>query len=115
KSSIQHKKIFYFHIPPTIKDNVGYSTSLYSGRETTQAWPANKMAGEVVHVSIAVNKSRIRLYMDDRKMFDLPKAFEPASLRNNLHFRAAPLIPKPNDGFYVSNLRIAEAGLDARS
>ncbi|WP_169304366.1 OmpA family protein [Pedobacter frigoris] len=115
KTTIQHKKLFYFHIPATIKDNVGYSTSLYSGREITQSWPANKMAGKVIHVSIAVNKNRIRLYMDERKIFDLPKAFDPNILRNNFHFRAAPLIPKPNDGFYVSNLRIAEAGLDARS
>jgi len=115
KTTIQHKKLFYFHIPATIKDNVGYSTSLYSGRETTQSWPVNKMTGKVIHVSIAVNKERIRLYLDNHKMFDLPKAFEPNILRNNFHFRAAPLIPKPNDGFYVTNLRIAESGLDARS
>lgn len=115
KSSIQHKKIFYFHIPATIKDNVGYSTSLYSGRETTQSWPANKMAGTVVQVSIAVNKQRIRLYMDNTKIFDLPKAFDLDILRNNFHFRAAPLLPAPKDGFYISNLRIAESRLDARS
>ncbi|MVZ67515.1 OmpA family protein [Sphingobacterium sp. DK4209] len=115
KTSIQHKKIFYFHIPPTIKDNVGYSTSLYSGREITQSWPANKMAGKVIRISIAVNSSRIRLYIDARKIFDLPKAFDANELRNNFHFRAAPLIPKPQDGFYLRNLRIAESGLDARS
>ncbi len=115
KSSIQHKKLFYFHIPATIKDNVGYSTSLYSGRETTQSWPANKKAAKVIHVSIAVNTDRIRLYLDERKIFDLPKAFEPDILRNNFHFRSAPLIPKPNDGFYISNLRIAESGVDAQS
>ena len=115
KSSIQHKKLFYFHIPATIKDNVGYSTSLYSGREITQSWPANKKAAKVIHVSIAVNTDRIRLYLDERKIFDLPKAFEPDILRNNFHFRSAPLIPKPQDGFYISNLRIAESGLDAQS
>ncbi|HTN36134.1 MAG TPA: OmpA family protein [Arachidicoccus sp.] len=115
KQSIQHKKLLYFHIPASIKDNIGYSTSLYSGRETTQSWPANVMAGKPIHVSIAVSNERIRLYMGARKIFDLPKAFEPSNLRNNFHFRAAPLIPKPKEGFYVSNLRIAEAGLDARS
>ena len=115
KSSIQHKKLFYFHIPSTIKNNIGYSTSLYSGREITQSWPANKMAGRIVHVSIAVQNTRIRLYMDENKIFDLPKAFDSNRLRNNFHFRAAPIIPEAKYGFYVSNLRIAEAGVDARS
>ncbi len=115
KTSIQHKKVFYFHIPATIKENVGYSTSLYSGRETTQSWPASKMAGKVIRVSIAVNTTRIRLYMNSNKIFDLPKTFDPHALRNNFHFRAAPLIPAPQDGFYISNLRIAESGMDARS
>jgi len=115
KESIKHKKVFYFRIPPSVDNNIGYSTSLYSGRETTQAWPANKIAGKVIHVSMAINKQRIRLYMNENKLFDLPKAFEPLSLLNNFHFRAAELIPKPKEGFYVSNVRIAEAGLDARS
>lgn len=115
KESIKHKKVFYFRIPPSVDNNIGYSTSLYSGRETTQAWPASKMAGKVMHVSLAINKQRIRLYMNENKVFDLPKAFEPGSLRNNFHFRAAELLPKPKEGFYVSNIRIAEAGLDARS
>ncbi|RYE58087.1 MAG: hypothetical protein EOP48_04350 [Sphingobacteriales bacterium] len=115
KETIKHKKIFYFRITPSVGDNIGYSTSLYSGRETTQPWPANTMAGKVIHVSMAVNKQRIRLYVDENKIFDLPKAFEPNVLRNNFHFRAAELLPKPQDGFYVSNLRIAESGQDARS
>ncbi len=115
KETIKHKKIFYFLIPPTVANNIGYSNSLYSGREITQAWPANKMAGKLIHVSISLNKQRIRLYMNENKLFDLPRAFEPASLRNNFHFRSAELLPKPKEGFYISNLRIAEAGIDIRS
>ena len=53
--------------------------------------------------------------MNSNKIFDLPKTFDPHALRNNFHFRAAPLIPAPQDGFYISNLRIAESGMDARS
>lgn len=115
KSSIQHKKIFYFHLPPTVKNNVGYSTSLYSGRETTQSWPTTQHAGQVIHVSIAVNKSRMRLYMDNNKIFDLPNAFEPEALRQNFHFRAAPLLPVPKEGFYIQNIRIAEVEKDVRT
>lgn len=113
--SIRHKKLFYYRISPSVDDQLGYSTSLYSGREINKDWPANAHAGESVRVSIAVNGQRIRLYMDQAKLFDLPRAFEPASLRSNFHLRAAELLPAPKDGFYIANLRIAETGLDARS
>jgi len=113
--SIRHKKLFYYRISPSVDDQLGYSTSLYSGREVNKEWPANAYAGKPVRVSIAVNGQRIRLYMDQAKLFDLPRAFEPANLRSNFHLRAAELLPAPQDGFYIANLRIAETGLDARS
>ena len=108
KNSLQHKGIFYFIIPPSVKQFVGYSTSLYSGRETTTEWPVDRQANKNIRTGIAVNGTRVRLYMDGEKIFDLPKGFDRNSYRNNFHFRAAPLIPKPTDGFYISNLRIAE-------
>lgn len=115
KNTIQHKSIFYFLVPPSVKQFVGYSTSLYSGRESTQEWPVDKRVNKLTHVSIAVNASRVRLYLDDQKIFDLPKAFDKNSYRNNFHFRAAPLIPQPKDGFYITNLRIAASEKDVRS
>lgn len=108
KTPVQHKSIFYFIIPSSVNQWVGYSTSLYSGRETTREWPADRKVNKKIPVSIAVNGTRIRLYIDGEKLFDLPRAFDKNSYRNNFHFRAAPLIPEPKDGFYISNLRIAE-------
>lgn len=115
KNTIQHKNIFYFLIPTSVKQFIGYSTSLYSGRENTMEWAVDKMKGKKIRASIAVNGNRIRLYMDEQKVFDLPKGFDNNAYRNNFHFRASPLIPKPTDAFYISNLRIAETGKDARS
>lgn len=115
KNSIQHKKIFYFLIPPSVNQHIGYSTSLYSGRETTTEWAVDKMANKIIRVSIAVNANRVRLYLDSRKLFDLPRGFDENSYRNNFHLRASPLIPQPKDGFYISNLRVAESGKDART
>ncbi len=108
KNSLQHKSIFYFLIPPSVKQFIGYSTSLYSGRENTTEWPVDRMANKNIRASISVNGTRIRLYMGNQKIFDLPKGFDKSAYRNNFHFRAAPLMPKPTDGFYISNLRIAE-------
>lgn len=115
KSTLQHKNIFYFLVPPSVKQFVGYSTSQYSGREITQEWPVDKMSGKKIRAGIAVNGSRVRLYLDENKIFDLPKGFDNSTYRNNFHFRAAQLIPKPEDAFYIANLRIAEAGDDLRS
>jgi len=115
KQSIKGKKIFYFQISPSVGENIGYSTSLYSGKETTREWESNRNAGKVNHVSIAVNGQRIRLYVDTEKLFDLPRAIDFPTLRNNFHFRSADLIPKPKDGFYVSNFRIAKVTKDLKS
>jgi OOP family OmpA-OmpF porin len=115
KNSIQHKNIFYFLIPSSVKQFIGYSTSLYSGREITQEWPVDKLADKKNHVSISVNGNRVRLYVDDQKIIDLPKGFDKTSYRNNFHFRAAQLLPKPSDAFYITNVRIAETGKDIRS
>jgi OOP family OmpA-OmpF porin len=115
QESVRYKKLFYFRISQSVDNNIGYSTSIYSGREITHDWPANEMAGKDIHVSVAVNRQRIRLYMNEEKIFDLPKAFEVNSLRNNFHFRSAVMVPAPKEGFYVSNLRIAAAATDARS
>lgn len=115
KESIRYKKLFYFRISQSVDNNIGYSTSIYSGKETTHGWPVNEMAGKNIHVSVAVNKQRIRLYMNEEKLFDLPKAFDVNNLRNNFHFRSAVMVPAPKEGFYISNLRIAASGTDARS
>ena len=115
KESLRYKKLFYFRIPQSGPENIGYSTSIYSGREITQSWPSHQNAGKSIHVNIQVHAQRIRLYLDGEKMFDLPKAFEHEILRNSFYFRAADVIPSPKDGFYVSNISMRGTGSDARS
>lgn len=114
RKGLRSKALFYFKIDH-FEEKAGYSSSVYSGRETNKEYPANKMAGKVIKVSISVNGTRIRLYLDQEKLFDLPRAFDTASLRNSFYFRATELIPPPEDGFYISGLRIAQAGKDIRS
>lgn len=114
KNKLASKKLFYFRIDH-VKDLVGSSTSIYSGREDNKSYPVNSMANKRLRVSISVNKTRIRLYLNQDKVFDLPRAFEPASLRNNFHFRAAEILPAAKQPFFVGNLRIAEGSTDFRS
>lgn len=74
--------------------------------------PLNK----VIKCSIAVNKTRIRLYVDGVKLVDMPTAFNP------LFGKSFFFCPSTHGGadsklnyFYISNLIIAEAGIDHRS
>lgn len=60
------------------------------------------------HISIWVQKARIRLYQDEKKLFDLPRAFPLASVKmDRLRFE--------NGAAMVSNIRIAVGAPDMRS
>lgn len=69
---------------------------------------------KVLHVSMAINKTRIRVYFDKTKLIDLPRALTP-ELRNNFFIANTYVIPAAELGVLVSNLRIASADTDARS
>jgi len=64
-----------------------------------------------VHISIWRQKSRIRIYIDDTKIWDLPRAFGTANY-NSLVFSTGHGGDKEH--FYVANLRLAVAGKDTR-
>ncbi|QEC45236.1 OmpA family protein [Pseudobacter ginsenosidimutans] len=76
-------------------------------------FPLTSYVNKVLHVAIAVNKSRIRLYLDDNKIIDLPRA-----LTDNMRYfflNNNAVIPASETGMYISNVRIASAETDARS
>lgn len=114
KNKLNTKKILYFRID-NARNLLGISHNSYSGHEDNKEYPVNNMADKNIRVSISVSKARIRLYMGQDKIFDLPRAFDPATLRNNFHFRAAQISPAAKQPFYIANLRIAEGGSDLRS
>lgn len=69
-----------------------------------------------IHVGFMVNGSRIRMYVDGKKMLDLPTQFI-NSFRKNIY------LSSPTNGwaetktgyFYATNFMLAETGKDARS
>jgi OOP family OmpA-OmpF porin len=71
-------------------------------------------ANKVLHVSMAVNKTRVRVYFDKSKLIDLPRALTP-ELRSNFYFCNMYMVPASDIGVLVSNLRIASSETDARS
>jgi len=60
-------------------------------------------ANKVLHVSMAVNKTRVRVYFDKSKLIDLPRALTP-ELRNNFYFCNMYMVPASDLGVLVSNL-----------
>lgn len=77
-------------------------------------FPLTYYVNKVLHVAIAVNKSRIRLYLDNQKIIDLPGALT-ESLRNTFFLNNNAVIPASETGMFISNVRIASADTDARS
>jgi len=66
------------------------------------------------HVSIAVNKTRFRLWMNDKKYVDVPRMVPPGNTIKYLKLRPYSFKDGKED-IYIRNLKIAEGGLDLRS
>lgn len=77
-------------------------------------FPLTKYVNKVLHVAMAVNKTRIRLYLDGSKVIDLPRALT-SDLLKNFFLNNNYLVPASEIPMYISNVRIASADTDARS
>ncbi|MFT4062190.1 MAG: OmpA family protein [Edaphocola sp.] len=69
---------------------------------------------KVLHIDMAINGTRIRVYLDGEKIVDLPKALTP-EMRNMFFIGNAPIVPASQTPLYLANLRIASGSADARS
>ncbi len=77
-------------------------------------FPILSYTNKILHVSMAINKTRIRVYFDKTKVIDLPMALT-AEMRNNFYLCNTYVIPASETGMFVSNIRIASGDVDARS
>lgn len=72
-----------------------------------------KDAGKPVHVALWRQKERMRVYLNEQKVWDVPKAFLPDVKYNSLVY-AVQLIDG-NNHFLLSNIRLAVGAPDTRS
>ena len=65
------------------------------------------------HVSIAVNKQRFRLWINENKYIDIPRLLPTNTKMKSikLHIRGLDI---NKEDFYVSNFKVAEGGVDLR-
>jgi OmpA-OmpF porin, OOP family len=59
-----------------------------------------------VHISIWRQKQRVRIYLNDKKVWDIPNAFETNILVNSIYFRSNGT-DNDNDAYFLSNIKLA--------
>lgn len=69
--------------------------------------------GEKIHISIWKQKQRMRVYMNETKVFDIPRGFEKGVKVKNLRFYSD--LSEEDEYFYIGNLRYAIGKPDVRS
>lgn len=77
-------------------------------------FPLPSYTNKVLRVSMAINKTRVRVYLDQTKILDLPRALTDP-MRNNFFLTNGPVIPASELPVVVGNIRIASGNVDARS
>lgn len=65
------------------------------------------------HISVAVNKERFRLWVNEKKYVDIPRIIPTDSPPTNLKFELVYFVDG-KERFFIKNLKVAEGGLDLR-
>lgn len=76
-------------------------------------FPLTNYENQILHVAMAINASRIRVYLDGEKLIDLPRALT-TEMRNNFFITNVFTVPASEQGVLISNVRVAAATEDAR-
>lgn len=70
--------------------------------------------GTPVHVAIAVNGTRYRLWIDEKKIYDIPQLLPKNATRTHLFLETELNEEDPEHQLYITNFRIAEGRPDMR-
>jgi OOP family OmpA-OmpF porin len=116
-SDVSHGNIYYKKMAVALQNMTGYPGLVVSKDvmdvSSKSDFSMESYIDRVLHVSISVNKTRFRVYLDDTKVVDMPKLISP-EYRSSFFVAGGEAIPAPPDGIYISNIRIAGGEADAR-
>ncbi|HRP02041.1 MAG TPA: OmpA family protein [Candidatus Kapabacteria bacterium] len=68
-----------------------------------------------IHISYTVNKQRFRVYVNENKVYDIPRFFPKDDLANIIRFHTSSLHDNRQYQILLSNIRLAAATTDDRS
>jgi OmpA-OmpF porin, OOP family len=99
-----------------INDGLKFGTQKITREPALKKLDYKTPLNQVIKMAFAVNDKRIRLYIDGKKMVDLPTGFD-ATFRKNLFFNASThgSADSKLNYFYISNVVISESVTDRRS
>lgn len=90
------------------------SKSYFAG-EPKSYEPLDKYYGKPVHIAIQVQKERFRLWINETKMFDVPKAIPIGAIMNQLYFEVGHTnYAEEQYAVFVSNIKVATGKPDTR-
>jgi outer membrane protein OmpA-like peptidoglycan-associated protein len=92
-------------------DNEGRDGEINSAKDIASINPDNN--GKVFHISIWRQKTRVRVYLDETKLFDLPRIIEPNTNLNTFKIFAS--LSDENKPVFLSNFRLAVGSPDTRN
>ncbi|GAA4111566.1 hypothetical protein GCM10022393_09370 [Aquimarina addita] len=87
--------------------------NLFSDKKMGKLTKDNRGRGKVMHISIWKQNQRMRVYIDEEKVFDIPRAFEKNVTLKNLKFFSE--ISPQDTFFYLGNMRYAIGEPDLRN
>ena len=71
--------------------------------------------GKPLHVSIQVQKERFRMWINEEKVFDVPKGVPPGQIMNQIFFQIGHTNYKDDQyALYISNIKVATGKPDTR-
>jgi len=115
--------VFWLDMRPTDskKKAKGYGHyNLYNTSDTKMVsanlempWFADTKENHLLKVSVWKQKQRLRIYLNENKIIDLPRILPPGMNVNTLVFKTESL--SGNDKYFISNLRIAIGNPDKRN
>lgn len=75
----------------------------------------DKSYGKPVHIAIQVQKERLRMWINEDKLFDVPKAIPIGTIMNQLYFEVSHTnYSEEQYAIYVSNIKVATGKPDTR-
>lgn len=114
---------FEISLHPTNAGNNGGITRVYNSFNNQRIiqtenqqnnFTVTKNKKNFVHVSIWRQKGRVRVYLDEKKVWDLPKLCPDGITINSIYFRNEGGNPE-KEAYFLSNLRVAVGAPDTRS
>lgn len=84
-----------------------------SWKKAVQFSRDNSGRGKVMHVALWKQGKRLRVYLDEDKVFDIPRAFEDAKILKSMRWFSE--ISDDDNYYFISNIRYAVGKADTRS